>query len=298
MNRMSSGDFEDWPLRLPQRGSSISSSTQDSDSASILSLSQFPVPPSPATSSATSGRSKSIQSFQDETIRLQLHPAVTISFLRGAKLFKIQHAFIDICKDASGHLKYLELGGGIGHQSVFLHTFQNTKLPVPHLEQPRLTGEKTFRVSFLEEQTVQTGQTVFNTQLSYTFYDWEDCVRFQELLLASKIILTASLAEASSKGRGEECISQNLRILQGWNDRRVILFFANSQRKEKKTYVSIPLHCIDRVVNAKKAGHPVALHLCPNFDILSQMKVLRVSFLDDEDRIAFFQTVSQGIAHR
>ena len=48
------------------------------------------------------------------------------------------------------------------------------------------------------------------------------------------------MAEAKSKGRGEECISQNLRILRGHNNKRVILYFANSQRGQFKRYVSIP----------------------------------------------------------
>ena len=67
-----------------------------------------------------------------------------------------------------------------------------------------------------------------------------DCTQFQELLFAAKLVFIAGIAEAKSKGRGEECISQNLRILRGRNDRQVILFFANSQRREKKRYVSIP----------------------------------------------------------
>lgn len=48
------------------------------------------------------------------------------------------------------------------------------------------------------------------------------------------------MAEAKSKGRGEECISQNLRILRGHNGKRVMLFFANSQRGALKRYVSVP----------------------------------------------------------
>lgn len=67
-----------------------------------------------------------------------------------------------------------------------------------------------------------------------------DCVQFQEQLLASKLIFIAGMAEAKSKGRGEECISQNLRILRAPNGKRVMLFFANSQRHELKRYVSIP----------------------------------------------------------
>jgi hypothetical protein len=69
---------------------------------------------------------------------------------------------------------------------------------------------------------------------------YADCVRFQEALFAQKLIFVAGVAEVKSKGRGEECISQNLRILRARNGKQTILFFANSQRKERKRYVSIP----------------------------------------------------------
>jgi hypothetical protein len=67
-----------------------------------------------------------------------------------------------------------------------------------------------------------------------------DCVQFQELILAARLVFIAGIAEAKSKGRGEECISQNLRVFRGHNGKLVMLFFANSQRKELKRYVSIP----------------------------------------------------------
>jgi hypothetical protein len=67
-----------------------------------------------------------------------------------------------------------------------------------------------------------------------------DCVQFQEALLVQTVVFTAGMAEAKSKGRGEECISQNLRILRAKSGRQVILFFTNSQRKEKKRYITIP----------------------------------------------------------
>lgn len=67
-----------------------------------------------------------------------------------------------------------------------------------------------------------------------------DCIRFQEALLAQKVNFVAGMAEAKSKGRGEECISQNLRVLQARNGIQTIIFFANSQRKERKRYISIP----------------------------------------------------------
>lgn len=166
--------------------------------------------------------------------------------------------------------------------------------------------ELSLRISFLDEQTVQTAHTVFTTQISYTFDDERgillysiiqellltcaDAVQFQELILASKLVFIAGIAEAKSKGRGEECISQNLRILQDHNGKQVMLFFANSLRREAKRYVSIPVSCIESVHPGKKAGKPVVLQLQPNFDLLSQMKVLQIQFLDDSGKSASFST--------
>lgn len=114
------------------------------------------------------------------------------------------------------------------------------------------------------------------------------------------MVFLGGMAEAKSKGRGEECISQNLRILRGQNGRRVMLFFANSQRRELKRYISIPrkslpypsrpfnisktatVSCVETVKPPKKAGRPVLVELQPNFDILSQMRNLAIEFLDDD----------------
>jgi hypothetical protein len=175
----------------------------------------------------------------------------------------------------------------------------------------------------MDQQTVQTGNTIFMTQLSYKFDHWDgtrpiklggvniclqstDCVRFQELLLGSKLVFIGGMAEAKSKGRGEECISQNLRILRGHNGKRVMLFFANSQRRELKRYVSIPrefnfypdrssitvtllitrlVNCIGGIKPPKKAGRPVIIDLNPNFDILSQMRNFTIQFLDDDGQL-------------
>lgn len=49
----------------------------------------------------------------------------------------------------------------------------NTKLPVPHLEHPKSGDDYPLRVSFMDQQTVQTGSTVFMTQLSYKFDHWD-----------------------------------------------------------------------------------------------------------------------------
>ncbi|KAJ6138140.1 hypothetical protein N7471_004626 [Penicillium samsonianum] len=284
MNSFSPRDFQEW---VDRRQSTQSASTVSSASTSIL----FP---SPATSPGSSSRKQSWQ-FYDEVVRLELTPSVQISFLRNGQLFKLKYTFIDICKDSTGALKCLELGGGLGQQTPFIHGFSNTKLPVPHLEHPKSGDDYPLRVSFMDQQTVQTSSTVFLTQLSYKFDHWDDCVRFQELLLGSKLIFIGGMAEAKSKGRGEECISQNLRILRGHNGKRVMLFFANSQRRELKRYVSIPLNCIGSIKPPKKAGRPALLDLSPNFEILCQMRNLTIQFLDDDDCATFCQMLSYDL---
>lgn len=125
---------------------------------------------------------------------------------------------------------------------------------------------------------------------------------FQEILLGSKLVFIGGMAEAKSKGRGEECISQNLRILRGQNNKRVMLYFANSQRGGLKRYVSLPretlflfkagdmesmanffpVNCVASIKQPKKAGRPVTVELNPNFEILSQMRNFQIQFLDDD----------------
>ncbi|RAK95504.1 uncharacterized protein BO80DRAFT_261680 [Aspergillus ibericus CBS 121593] len=288
-------DAEDWPLPLSvsRRESTVSSST-NSSTPSFGTSPPF-LPPLSRTASSIGSRSRQASCFSlyDDICRLPLNNSVTISFVRSNKLFKLRYTYIDIRKDATGSLKSLELGGGPGQQTPLVHTFNDTKLPVPHLEHPKLPNEPSLRISFMDEQTVQSAQTVFLAQISYTFEDWKDCVQFQELILGSRLVFIAGIAEAKSKGRGEECISQNLRILRGHNGKQVILFFANSQRKELKRYVSIPVTCIDSFNPGKKAGKPVVLQLQPNFDILSQMKTLSIQFLDDSDRKEFCRFLTE-----
>lgn len=134
----------------------------------------------------------------------------------------------------------------------------------------------------------------------YAKNHFTDCVRFQEALLAQKVLFVAGIAEAKSKGRGEECISQNLRVLQAANGSHTIIFFANSQRKERKRYVSVPgkadsgawvlkcrfvtitVNCIDRIDQSKKPGRLISLRLKPNSNLLSELKALEIRFLEDE----------------
>ncbi|KAJ5721302.1 uncharacterized protein N7483_009236 [Penicillium malachiteum] len=267
---------QEWASTSSRRQSTVSTSTVSSASTSILFQ-------SPATSP---GSRKQSWQLYDDVVRLELNPHMTVSFVKSGQLFKLPYTYIDVCKDSMGALKCLELGGGLGQQAPFVHAFHNTKLPVPHLEHPKDSADYPLRVSFLEHQTVQTASVIFMTQLSYRFENWEDCVQFQELLLCSKMMFIGGMAEAKSKGRGEECISQNLRILRGHNGRRVMLFFANSQRKELKRYVFKP---------PKKVGRPVVVDLNPNFEILAQMRNLTIHFLDDNDCQRFCQLLSTDL---
>ena len=91
-----------------------------------------------------------------------------------------------MCKDSAGNLKCIELGEGPGLPGAFIHTCEfgcsrirsavltvsvpNCGRPTPHVEAGVVSGQKsTFVVSFLEEQVVQTAQTLFSTQPHYTF---------------------------------------------------------------------------------------------------------------------------------
>lgn len=280
-------DYHEWASNSSRRESTVSTSTVSSASTSILFQ-------TPSTSPGPNSRKQSWQLY-DDVVRLELNPSMTVSFVKNGQLFKLRYTFIDLCKDSTGALKCLELGGGLGQQTPFVHAFHNTKLPVPHLEHPKEDSALPLRITFLEQQTIQAANVVFMTQLSYKFENWEDCVQFQELLLCSKMIFIGGMAEAKSKGRGEECISQNLRILRGQNGKRVMLFFANSQRGGLKRYVSIPLNCVANVKPPKKPGRPVVVELNPNFEILSQMRNLTIQFLDNTDCTDFVQLLSTDL---
>lgn len=173
-------------------------------------------------------------------------------------------------------------------ESVFYLNFPNSRLPIPHLEQPYEAHAASFRVSFLEEQTMQTGGNLFQTKPSLAFERWDDCLRFQESLLGQQLVFTAGMADAKSKGRGEECISQNLRVLRPrGTERLVMIFFANSQRKEKRKYVSVPVGSVEHMEAGKKGK--VALKLSPDTNLTASLKTLQIQFLEDADGIRFAQ---------
>jgi len=43
------------------------------------------------------------------------------NFVKSGQLFKLRYTYIDVCKDSTGALKCLELGGGVGQQAPFVH---------------------------------------------------------------------------------------------------------------------------------------------------------------------------------
>lgn len=225
------------------------------------------------------------------TTTLTFKPPLSVSFTKGTSLFKLKYARVDVYRDASGGLRCLELSDSLNH---LIHTWPNSKLPIPHLEQPFSSGQSsTYRISFLEDQTLQTSGTLFQSKPGYTFDKWEECLKFQEAILAQTIVLCAGLAEAKSK-RGEECISQNLRVLRARDGRQVMILFANSQRKEKRKYISIPLDSVVHIDPGKKSSRPVTMKLSPDTDLMTSLKVLQLQFLEDSDHAKFLHILQQG----
>jgi hypothetical protein len=118
------------------------------------------------------------------------------SFCKGSKLFKLRYSQIELEKDVAGSLKRILLSEPSGMTSVLVHscrspcchgsdivaneqqTVPGTRIPIPHLEQPVTSSSSHIsRVSFLEEQTVQTASTLFQAQPHYTFHTWEGTSR-------------------------------------------------------------------------------------------------------------------------
>ena len=237
----------------------------------------------PATTPPTSDRRVEIRSISDVTTTLDLQSPITLSFTKGSKLFKLKYSKLVVCKDSLGAVRCIELSDPASLSGAFIHTFTNMKKPIPHLEQPSTSTHKSLRVCFLEDQNVQIAQTVFNTQPQYTFEKGSDCDKFQEAVLGVAVLFVAGVADIASKGRGEEAISQNLRVCRSTTGRLSLLFFANSQRKERKRYISLPVDSFDSVEPPKKNGKPVQFKLAADSELSAQMKALSILFIDNND---------------
>lgn len=268
-------------------------SVRSSTSSASTGVSPWGSLSTPATTPPVSERQLSTRSVSDITTTIPLNDTVLLTFVKGSKLFKLRYTQVDVCRDASGALRCVELSDPAALSGVFIHSIARNKQPIPHLEEPVTSNTGSFRVSFLETQTVQIAQTVFETQPQYTFEQRDDCVRFQQEILGLTLLLAAGVAEISSKGRGEEAISQNVRICRSATGATNILFFPNSQRKELKRYVRLFLDSIDKIEQPKKSSKPIHLKLNANTDLTAQMKDLSVLFID-RDHATRFVTILQG----
>lgn len=146
--------------------------------------------------------------------------------------------------------------------------------------------------------------TIFLCLLHQITYLRPDFVQFQEAVLNSRVLFTAGAAEIKSKGRGEESISQNVRIIQSPTAQLTLIVFTNAQRKEKKQYIfiprkshhipepwpqntlssRIPVAAVDHMEQPKKNSRPVSLRLRGTSDLMSQLKALHIQFLDDHGK--------------
>lgn len=272
--------------RTPRHSASTASSN---DSSTRLSIWDALTPTSPASPFSSPPSSLITAKSNDAAGSLLFSPPVAVAFIKGSSLFKLKFVRIDICKDAAGGLRRLEMSSDAQkRETVFYLNFPNSRLPIPHLEQPYDARASAFRVSFLEEQTMQTGGNLFQTKPSLDFERWDDCLRFQESLLGQQVVFTAGMAEAKSKGRGEECISQNLRVLRArGTDRLIMIFFANSQRKEKRKYISVPAASVDHLEAGKKGK--MVLKLSPDTELIASLKTLQIHFLEEADGARFAQ---------
>jgi hypothetical protein len=166
-------DTTSWPLAQSSRQGSIASSLSSPSDTTSIHFANLNLPPTPALS-GLSGTGRPSINGAENNVHVPLTRPVNIAFNKGSKLFKLRYAQIQLRRDVAGHLKCIELSDPAGLQSTFIHTFPGTKVPIPHLEQP-VTSSTTHisRVSFLEEQNVQTAQTLFQAQPQYTFETWE-----------------------------------------------------------------------------------------------------------------------------
>lgn len=169
-------DTTNWPLQTSRQNSIASSLSSPSETTSVH-FNNLNFPPTPALS-GRSDNGRLSNSAPEHTFLVPLSKPVHISFMKGNKLFKLRYTQIQLRRDPAGHLKNIELSDIAGLQSSLIHSFPGSKLPIPHLEQPVTSGTSQIaRISFLEEQNVQTAQTLFQAQPQYTFETWEGMLR-------------------------------------------------------------------------------------------------------------------------
>lgn len=279
-------DFSEFSRLQPSVRSSISSA-----STGLLPLGAADTP---ATSPPLSESRLSVKSASDVVTSISLTGPFILSFVKGSKLFKLRYAQIDICRDAAGALRCIELSDPATMSGVFVHVFSHNKRPIPHLETPASHSHSSLRVYFFDEQSVQVAQTIFVTQPQYNFDNIDDCNRFQQEVLGLSLPFVAGVAEISSKGRGEEAISQNLRICKTAGGQMSLLFFANAQRKGQKRYLTLSVDCIDKVEQPKKKNKPIHLKLNSSSNLAASMKNLSILFIDGDEAGRFVALLQEA----
>lgn len=256
-------------------------------SVSTASSEISPIPswdsPSMTTGSSLNLSSSIKRAPSDVITKIDLAFPVTLSFVRGSKLFKLRYAELEVHKESSGQLKCIELSDPSFVSGAFIHTFPFAKRPIPHLEQPATSTDKPLRVTFLEKQTVQVAQNIFETQPRYTFESTRDCLKFQNAILGYEVAFVAGVAEITSKVRGYEAISQNLRVCRNANGAINLLFFLNCQKADKKRYLSIPMDAVDCCEAPKKKNKPLKLKLLSSSDLKTLLGSVSILFLEGQD---------------
>jgi len=182
-----------------------------------------------------------------------------------------------------------------------------------------MSGQKpSFRVSFLEEQTVQTAHTLFPAQTQYEFENWDGMLLdppasarttdVRQTVCASKKrcwIRPSCLWPASpkpSRKAGARNASARICVFSEPTtvDKASYFLPIHSARRRSDTSPSrvclswltrgrpviadhsLPaVDAIERIEQSKKPSRPISLRLRANSELLAQLKTLQIQFLEE-----------------
>lgn len=283
-------DFASFPSPRPSlRVGSISSQRSDGGGLTFWDPTFTPATSPSVASDDRPASFKSLGSVATTATTIDLSEPVQLSFIKGAKLFKLRYTKIDVHRDLVGGLERIEVSDLAANLPTLVHTFPGSRRPIPHLEQPASTGQVSLRVSFLEEQGVQIAQSGFSAQPQYIFAKRLDCDKFEEAVLGQTVIFAAGVAEIRTKGRGEEATSQNLRVCKTATGTARLLYLANSLRRDRnpKAYVGINVSTVSSAEMPKKSGKPVLMKFFSDGELSTLLKTMNIVFLDDNDARRF-----------
>lgn len=200
-----------------------------------------------------------------------------------------------------------------------LDTVPNARQAIPHLEQPAASEQAALRVSFLGTQTIQTAQTLFAAEPSYTFEDEKGKHAHFELEMVRKLMSTFQIVYASRKrfSNNRSCLLQvwlksNPRVeamnalakiceccahrrvgsirstlrIRSAKRRSATCVYRVSSRPQTASVARLTcaVNSIDRIEPGKKGSKSMTVRLRPNNDLLAQMKTLQIKFLEESGR--------------